>query len=181
MYAPRRNWDSPNPFLPFLPFPSPQKQVGGGTLACGWGVGGSPNPDEGHTLWYSLYVRTLCSGPSPLYLLSPFLPKNEISFPLPVTKSNRHCHPRLNIFFIPFLPRSTVCNFFPTSPVPSPPPPTTSTLSLFIPNGHGLRNVTIFVPNVRYQWGGDLTNNCLTYAHRWTGTAAPWRYLNIQV
>ncbi len=39
--------------------PSPQKQGGGGTLACGWGVGGSPNSDEGHTLWYSLYVRTL--------------------------------------------------------------------------------------------------------------------------
>ncbi len=39
-------------------FPSPQKQGGGGTLACGWGVGGSPNSDEGHTLWYSLYVRT---------------------------------------------------------------------------------------------------------------------------
>ncbi len=42
-------------------FPSPQKQGGGGTLACGWGVGGSPNSDEGHTLWYSLYVRTLWS------------------------------------------------------------------------------------------------------------------------
>jgi hypothetical protein len=41
-------------------FPSPQKQGGGGTLACGWEVGGSPNSDEGHTLWYSLYVRTLC-------------------------------------------------------------------------------------------------------------------------
>jgi len=42
-------------------FPSPQKQGGGGTLACGWGVGGgSPNSDEGRTLWYSLYVRTLC-------------------------------------------------------------------------------------------------------------------------
>ncbi len=40
-------------------FPSPQKQGGGGILACGWGVGGSPNSDEGHTLWYSLYVRTL--------------------------------------------------------------------------------------------------------------------------
>jgi hypothetical protein len=43
-------------------FPSPQKQGGGGTLACGWGVGGlggSPISDEGHTLWYSLYVRTL--------------------------------------------------------------------------------------------------------------------------
>ncbi len=41
-------------------FPSPQKQGGGGTLACGRGVGGSPNSDEGHTLWYSLHVRTLC-------------------------------------------------------------------------------------------------------------------------
>ncbi len=40
-------------------FPSPQKQGGGGTLACGWGFGGSPNSDEGHALWYSLYVRTL--------------------------------------------------------------------------------------------------------------------------
>jgi hypothetical protein len=40
-------------------FPSPQKQGGGGTPARGWGVGGSPNSDEGHTLWYSLYVRTL--------------------------------------------------------------------------------------------------------------------------
>ncbi len=59
VYAPRRNWDSPNPFL----------ARGGGTLACGWGVGGSPISDEGHTLWYSLYVRTLClppSAPSPL-------------------------------------------------------------------------------------------------------------------
>ena len=27
-------------------FPSPQKQGGGGTLACGWGVGGSPNSDD---------------------------------------------------------------------------------------------------------------------------------------
>ncbi len=44
-------------------FPSPQKQGGGGTLACGWGVGGSPNSDEGHTLWYSLYVRTLWKTP----------------------------------------------------------------------------------------------------------------------
>jgi hypothetical protein len=45
-------------------FPSPQKQGGGGTLACGWGVGGSPNSDEGRTLWYSLYVRTLWLSPS---------------------------------------------------------------------------------------------------------------------
>jgi hypothetical protein len=54
-------------------FPSPQKQGGEGTLACGWGVGGSPNSDEGHTLWYSLYVRTLCST-----VLLGFLPKYHI-------------------------------------------------------------------------------------------------------
>jgi hypothetical protein len=56
-------------------FPSPQKQGGGGTLACGWGVGGSPNSDEWHTLWYSLYVRTLwCTSsllaPTPLCSIS---------------------------------------------------------------------------------------------------------------
>ena len=56
VYAPRRNWDSRQRV-----FPTPQKQGGGGTLACGWGVGGSPNSDEGRTLWYSLYVRTLWS------------------------------------------------------------------------------------------------------------------------
>ncbi len=39
--------------------PLPPETGGGGTLACGWGVGGSSNSDEGHTLWYSLYVRTL--------------------------------------------------------------------------------------------------------------------------
>ncbi len=43
-------------------FPSPQKQGGEGTLACGWGVGGSPISDEGRTLCYSLYVRTLWSS-----------------------------------------------------------------------------------------------------------------------
>jgi hypothetical protein len=41
VYAPRRNWDSPNPFLANECSPP-------------------PNSDEGHTLWYSLYVRTLC-------------------------------------------------------------------------------------------------------------------------
>jgi hypothetical protein len=48
----------PTPFS-LASVPLPQKQGGGGTLACWWGVGGSPNSDEGHTLWYSLYVRTL--------------------------------------------------------------------------------------------------------------------------
>jgi hypothetical protein len=54
------SWDCPAVVSRQRVFPSPQKQGGGGTLACGWGVGGSPNSDEGHTLWYSLYVRTLC-------------------------------------------------------------------------------------------------------------------------
>jgi hypothetical protein len=30
--------------------------VAGGMMG-GWGVGGSPNSDEGHTLWYSLWYR----------------------------------------------------------------------------------------------------------------------------
>ncbi len=60
MYAPRRNWDSPNPFLASECSPPPRNRGEGGTLACGWGVGGSPNSNEGHTLWYSFYVRTLC-------------------------------------------------------------------------------------------------------------------------
>ncbi len=62
VYAPRRNWDSP-------PTPHPQASVP--PTPCFWGEGNtrwrergweSPNSDEGHTLWYSLYVRTLCSG-----------------------------------------------------------------------------------------------------------------------
>jgi hypothetical protein len=43
-------------------FPSPQKQGGGGTLACGWGVGGSPNSDEVHTLHVVLYICTYFVG-----------------------------------------------------------------------------------------------------------------------
>jgi hypothetical protein len=60
VYAPRRNWDSPQPPTRRLVCPLP---------ICFWGEGNtrwrergweSPNSDEGHTLWYSLYVRTLC-------------------------------------------------------------------------------------------------------------------------
>ncbi len=59
VYDPRRNWDSPKsqPLSRQRVYPSPQKQGGGGTLVGG--LGGSPNSDEGHTLWYSLYVCTL--------------------------------------------------------------------------------------------------------------------------
>ncbi len=50
---------------------------------CFWGEGNtrwrergweSPNSDEGHTLWYSLYVRTLC-GTVTRYNTSPFRPQ----------------------------------------------------------------------------------------------------------
>jgi hypothetical protein len=59
VYASRRNWDSPHPPHPQASVPPPP---------CFWGEGytrwrergwESPNSDEGHTLWYSLYVRTL--------------------------------------------------------------------------------------------------------------------------
>jgi hypothetical protein len=43
-------------------FPSPQKQGGGGTLACGWGVGGGvPIPTKG-IHYGTLYMYVLC-GP----------------------------------------------------------------------------------------------------------------------
>ena len=63
VYAPRRNWDFP-------PTPHPQASVP--PPPCFWGEGNtlwrergweSPNSDEGHTLWYSLYVRTLWFKP----------------------------------------------------------------------------------------------------------------------
>ncbi len=59
VYAPRRNWDFPQPPHPQASVPPPP---------CFWGEGNtrwrergweSPNSDEGRTLWYSLYVRTL--------------------------------------------------------------------------------------------------------------------------
>ncbi len=56
-FSSRRNWDSPHPQASVPPPP------------CFWGEGNtrwrergweSPNSDVGYTLWYSLYVRTLC-------------------------------------------------------------------------------------------------------------------------
>jgi hypothetical protein len=47
------------PFLASECSPSPRNRGEGAHLPAGGGVGGSPNSDEGHTLWYSLYVRTL--------------------------------------------------------------------------------------------------------------------------
>jgi hypothetical protein len=58
VYAPRRNWDSPQPPTRRLVCPLPPVSGGRGTLAGEKGVGRVPI--QGHTLWYSLYVRTLC-------------------------------------------------------------------------------------------------------------------------
>jgi len=59
VYAPRRNGDSPQPPTRRLVCPLPPVSGGEGNTRRrerGWE---SPNSDEGHTLWYSLYVRTL--------------------------------------------------------------------------------------------------------------------------
>jgi hypothetical protein len=42
--SPRRNWDSPNPSFASECAPPPGSKGGGGTLACGRGVGGVPIP-----------------------------------------------------------------------------------------------------------------------------------------
>jgi hypothetical protein len=90
VYAPRRNWESPpSPPHPQASVPPPP---------CFWGEGNtrwrergweSPNSDEGRTLWYSLYVRTLWSGHSNwgarLESLHPLL--------------NSRCPASLNFFF----------------------------------------------------------------------------------
>jgi len=46
--APRRNWDSPKIPTPLSPASVPlPPEPGGGTLACGGGVGGVPIPTPG--------------------------------------------------------------------------------------------------------------------------------------
>ncbi len=45
--SPRRNWDSPTPSLASECAPPPGTKGGGGTLACGGGVGGVPIPTTG--------------------------------------------------------------------------------------------------------------------------------------
>jgi hypothetical protein len=62
--APRRNWDSPPTPHPQASVPLPPVSGGRGTLAGEKGVGGESQFRRGATLWYSLYVRTLCVDPS---------------------------------------------------------------------------------------------------------------------
>ncbi len=57
-FSSRRNWDSPNP-SPAGECALPPGSGGGGTLAGERGVGRVPIPTRRHTLWYSLYRRTL--------------------------------------------------------------------------------------------------------------------------
>ncbi len=54
-FSSRRRWDSPTP-QPQASVPSTLWIGGGGTLACGRGVGGVPIPTREHLLWYSVYI-----------------------------------------------------------------------------------------------------------------------------
>jgi hypothetical protein len=56
-FSSRRNWDSPNPSP--TGECAPPRYGGRGTLAGERGVGGVLIPTRGHTLRYSLYIRTL--------------------------------------------------------------------------------------------------------------------------
>ncbi len=56
-FSSRPNWDSPTPsHAGECVLPPPSLVPGGGTLACGRGVGGVPTRTRGHTLWYSLCI-----------------------------------------------------------------------------------------------------------------------------
>ncbi len=80
-FSSRRNWDSPQNPPPAgesvqTVHASPHLWFGGGgALAWGWGV---PIPTRGHTLWYSVFISTLCPQPFPpptsLALDPPFSP-----------------------------------------------------------------------------------------------------------
>ncbi len=62
-FSSRRTWDSPNPSPAGECAPPPHRFWGERhTLAGERGVGRVPIPTRGHTLWYSLYVRTLCTA-----------------------------------------------------------------------------------------------------------------------
>ncbi len=57
-FSSRRNWDSPSP-SPAGECAPPPRFWGRGKLAGERGVGRVAIPTRGHTLWYSLYMRTL--------------------------------------------------------------------------------------------------------------------------
>ncbi len=59
MYAPRRNWDSPNPFLASECSPLPRNRGEGAHLPAGGGLGGVPIPTRGIHCG-TLYMYVLC-------------------------------------------------------------------------------------------------------------------------
>jgi hypothetical protein len=63
-FSSRRNWDPPNTSP--AGECAPPRSGGRGTLAGERGVGRVPIPTRGHTLWYSLYIRTLWGGGIPM-------------------------------------------------------------------------------------------------------------------
>ncbi len=65
LFSSRRNWNSPNPSPAGECAPPPFPPVWGeGTLAGERGVGRVPIPTTGHSLWESLYIRTLWPRPN---------------------------------------------------------------------------------------------------------------------
>ncbi len=59
--SPRRNWDSPSPSLASECAPPPRAKGGGGTLACGLGIGGVPIRTTGEKLSTLPTLWTGCS------------------------------------------------------------------------------------------------------------------------
>ncbi len=59
VYAPRRNWDSPNPFLASECSPPPRNRGEGAHYPSGGGWGGVPIPTKG-IHYGTLYMYVLC-------------------------------------------------------------------------------------------------------------------------
>jgi hypothetical protein len=58
VYAPRRNWDSPNPFLASECSPPPRNRGEGGPWPAGGGLGGVPIPTRGILYTVVLFICT---------------------------------------------------------------------------------------------------------------------------
>ncbi len=92
--SPRRNWDSPNPSLASDCAP-PSRTGGGDTLACGWGVEGSPNSDDG--LEKKLSFSTLPI----LYAVGLFRPLQKVNVCPSFLSQDNFCFGTLSeVFFV---------------------------------------------------------------------------------